>query len=348
MASGRLPFLDVAKGIGILLVVVFHCWRGIVAAGIGLDTPGWQFADHAVYIFHMPLFFFVAGLFAVRPPEKTPWTYLRGKVVTVYYPYLLWCTLSLIAAIILESRVNHDLAITTSRLLLIPVLPKFHYWFLFTLMLYYLAAAWVSDIRKLLPLALLMLPLAEISTLHESAGRYLHFFVFFVAGMAFAARAAALPLRGWPWSGLFMLACAIVSYRMGLLDTQSILLVPAAFAGVHFVLGLAWSLGKDRGAELLATLGQHSLAIYLTHILAASGVRILLSALVPGVPAAAHLVIGIVSGIVLPMAAYAIAKKLGLLTFTGLGRDWRARTISAPSSQRRGDGERSLLSADSE
>lgn len=351
MTNGRIPSLDIAKGIGIILVVLFHSWRGIVAADIGLDTPGWRFADHAVYIFHMPLFFFVAGLFAVPSAAKTPLSYLRDKTVTVYYPYLLWSAISLTAAILLEERLNHDLAITTSRFLLVPVLPKFHYWFLFTLMLYYVVAAWVRDARKLLPLALLMLPLAELPTLNESIGRYLHFYLFFVAGMAFSRRAASLPLRGWQWSGLFCLACAILSYWLDWRDTQSLVLVPAALAGVHCVLGAARAFPQGHAGEALAILGSHSLAIYLTHILAASGTRILLTAAFPGTAAPVHLVAGFVAGIALPMAAYAIIKRFGWLTLTGLGRDRRSlqpATLSASSAQRRSGEERNLVSAESE
>ena len=47
----RLEYIDIAKGIGILLVVVFHCKIGDVSH-----------LHNYVYSFHMPLFFLLAGL----------------------------------------------------------------------------------------------------------------------------------------------------------------------------------------------------------------------------------------------------------------------------------------------
>ncbi len=49
--SKRLDFIDIAKGIGIILVVTGHLLP--VAAGLHV----------LIYSFHMPLFFFLSGFF---------------------------------------------------------------------------------------------------------------------------------------------------------------------------------------------------------------------------------------------------------------------------------------------
>lgn len=49
--SSRIPFYDVAKGIGIILVVFGHLTTNNTISAI-------------IYSFHMPFFFFVSGVFA--------------------------------------------------------------------------------------------------------------------------------------------------------------------------------------------------------------------------------------------------------------------------------------------
>jgi Fucose 4-O-acetylase and related acetyltransferases len=53
----RILALDVAKGVGILLVVFGHVWRGAFDAGLAISEGMYRLIDNAIYAFHMPLFF---------------------------------------------------------------------------------------------------------------------------------------------------------------------------------------------------------------------------------------------------------------------------------------------------
>ena len=57
----RQNWIDIAKGVGIILVVVGHAGRGLQSAG--LTDEGWllPLMDRAIYAFHMPLFFVLSG-----------------------------------------------------------------------------------------------------------------------------------------------------------------------------------------------------------------------------------------------------------------------------------------------
>src|SRR5258706_10382589 len=59
----RADWVDVAKGIGIVLVVFGHAVDGLLKARLADAGSGWAAAYFAVYTFHMPLFFLLAGLF---------------------------------------------------------------------------------------------------------------------------------------------------------------------------------------------------------------------------------------------------------------------------------------------
>ncbi len=66
--------LDIAKGIGIILVVWAH------ASG--------PFSDY-IYQFHMPLFFFISGML-YRSEDKSNKEYIQRKVKSLLIPFLLW------------------------------------------------------------------------------------------------------------------------------------------------------------------------------------------------------------------------------------------------------------------
>jgi len=56
--QSRLSWVDVAKGIGIILVVYGHIARGLVSAHLMPDDAVFRMVDSAIYSFHMPLFSF--------------------------------------------------------------------------------------------------------------------------------------------------------------------------------------------------------------------------------------------------------------------------------------------------
>jgi fucose 4-O-acetylase-like acetyltransferase len=100
--SKRVEYVDIAKGIGILLVVMAHNDFGLV----------WPFGYKLIYAFHMPLFFFVSGMFF---KADLPFlTILRRRSETLLKPYLT--TILLIYFMTLSfSKVNFDMA--TGRVL---------------------------------------------------------------------------------------------------------------------------------------------------------------------------------------------------------------------------------------
>ncbi len=74
----RLHYMDVLKGIGILLVILQHC--------MGASSLGKNPVSVAILTYHMPLFFFASGfLFKMKPANA----YFSGKVKTLLIPALL-------------------------------------------------------------------------------------------------------------------------------------------------------------------------------------------------------------------------------------------------------------------
>lgn len=77
--ASRIAFIDVAKGFGITPVVLGHSWL------VTLEHTKWL--KETIYAFHMPLFFFLSGMF-FRP--NTPYIdFTRSKSAQLLKPYLV-------------------------------------------------------------------------------------------------------------------------------------------------------------------------------------------------------------------------------------------------------------------
>ena len=72
--SERLRSVDIARGIGILSIIVGHF--GIPAI------------VRVVFTYHIPVFFLITGYFTKEEPIPL---FLRKKVKTLLFPYLLTC-----------------------------------------------------------------------------------------------------------------------------------------------------------------------------------------------------------------------------------------------------------------
>ncbi len=87
MSSERVEYIDIARGIGILLVALAH-------ADVSLFSP---YLHRLIYSFHMPLFFFLSGYFF--NPEIPFWALLKRRFNTVLKPYLVTILLIYIASL---------------------------------------------------------------------------------------------------------------------------------------------------------------------------------------------------------------------------------------------------------
>ena len=84
----RVAWVDCAKGIGIILVVVGHVLRGLQKTPAAV--PGFAAIDSWIYAFHMPLFFFLSGLFLERSTSQPLGGFIGARVRRIIWPYLIW------------------------------------------------------------------------------------------------------------------------------------------------------------------------------------------------------------------------------------------------------------------
>ena len=128
----RAEWADYAKGIGIILVVYSHVVRGISnTPGLSLPKVFYYCSDTFVYSFHMPLFFFLAGLFVNRSLTKKALGFIVDKCKVVAYPYVVWSCIQGGLQIVFAQYANHQVNLwDLPRILYAPLL---HFWFLYSL-----------------------------------------------------------------------------------------------------------------------------------------------------------------------------------------------------------------------
>lgn len=113
--SSRIEWIDVAKGLGIVLVVLGHVLNGISISGLaGNFKTLFETIGHFIYTFHMPVFLVIAGVFAPRAVNKSSSVFWADKLGGLVYPYFFWSVLQIGIQIVLSRYTNtpvtwHDL-----------------------------------------------------------------------------------------------------------------------------------------------------------------------------------------------------------------------------------------------
>lgn len=99
--SNRIEWLDRAKAIGVVLVVLGHFLYGTSFGG-GINR--------AIYSFHMPMFFIAAGFVSKGKPKDLSW--LKKRFFRVLLPALIWeFLIEASLAIVLHSEIDWSSAI---------------------------------------------------------------------------------------------------------------------------------------------------------------------------------------------------------------------------------------------
>jgi hypothetical protein len=216
MISRRIDWVDYAKGLCIVMVVMMHSTLGV---GIAADQEGWlhtvvEFAKP----FRMPDFFLISGLFLAQVINRDWRTYLDRKVVHFLYFYLLWTAIqfALKAPGLLP---GHGAAGVAFLFLETFWEPFGTLWFIYLLPIFFVVTKLAHSLR--IPPIVIWLAAAalEIAPIHtdftvvdEFAGRFVYFYtgyvlaprIFSLASTCRRSRRRRSP--GWP-SGAWSTAC---------------------------------------------------------------------------------------------------------------------------------------------
>lgn len=299
--ESRHDWIDVAKGIGILLVVYGHVARGVFSANLGMDPDFFIVVDRFIYSFHMPLFFFLSGIFFFSSLEKHGHIGLvTTKIDSILYPYVVWSLGQGILEVILSNYTNGHT--TLSEVLSFAWQPRAQFWFLYCLFQIFLVIALLQKINYRHPLLLIsLLTTTHLLVAHHAwPGSILRdtatYSIYFVLG-AFSGQYFEKKPRPFGLTlllGLFFFGC------VHFVQPQGFGTLPIALASIFLVIQISMYLALLK-PKLLMKIGACSMIIYLAHILFGSGIRILLKHAFGIEDVTTHLLLGTFSGITLSM-----------------------------------------------
>lgn len=320
--TDRNLWVDYAKGIGIILVVYGHVARGIHGAGLSMDEDVFRLVDSVIYTFHMPLFFFLSGLhFPVSLQRQGHCRLIAGKLDSIAYPYIVWSLIQGANEVMLSRFTNGNVTMYEIATLLWH--PRAHFWFLYALFFTFLAATLVY--RRLDPRWNFAVVVATVFVCTFRDGipggvplNFLYqYFVFFALGVAAVPVVPRLAKHAGRLSLVSILAVAMFQFvfhgPLGLDHATQDRLLALGLAVLSIVAIVAVSLQLEKtGPVALARIGNASMSIYLMHVLAGSGVRIVLHKFLGVDSAAVHLVLGTIAGVALPLLAIRVMHRYGL------------------------------------
>lgn len=273
--SSRNAWVDAAKGLCIILVVLFHSTLG-VEKDLGVTTWMNSVIEWAKP-FRMPDFFMISGLFLSARIAR-PWAqYLDAKVWHFAYFYLLWFHIHFglrLKAII--GDVGIDGAI--KQYLEAYIDPFGSLWFIYLLAVFCIVAKLVLQVPKLVVTAIalaahVLVPHTGVFLVDEFFARFVYFFIGYAYApliLEYASQLKRLPMQLLVGMLAVWAAFNTLGLVTGLANVPAIELV---FAGLGIAAVIMFSVvitrGTDEGergtmlGDALIYCGRNSIVIYL-------------------------------------------------------------------------------------
>jgi uncharacterized membrane protein YcfT len=278
-ASARVDWVDYAKGICIVMVVMMHSVLGVeLAAGkTGFMHVLVAFAKP----FRMPDFFLISGLFLPLVIGRDWRLYLDRKVVHFAYFYVLWVTIQFAfkaPAFAAETDWAH-----AGYLYLESFIEPFGtLWFIYLLPIFFVVIKLTRNMPPVLVWSIAaLLETARVATGWTVIDEFCARFVYIYSGYLFADYVFALSNRArhYPAQALAALAVWMI------IEASFVALGWSELRGVSLLLGLAGACAVITTGTLLARAGwlnflrfcgEHSIVIYLAFFLPMAATRTLL------------------------------------------------------------------------
>jgi uncharacterized membrane protein YcfT len=277
--GNRVDWVDYAKGICIIMVVMMHSVLGVEAAA---GQTGFMHALVAfAKPFRMPDFFLISGLFLGVVIDRDWRTFLDRKVVHFAYFYLLWVTIQFgfkAPAFAAESSWQH-----AGYLYLESFIEPFGtLWFIYLLPIFFVV---IKATRKM-PAPLILGIACVLEAMHIVTGwtvidEFCARFVYIYSGYLFAAYVLALSngARARPWAAIAGLsAWALINAGLVASGVSEwpVISLALGLAGACAIITIGTLLARAHLLNSLRFCGEHSIVIYLAFFLPMAATRTLL------------------------------------------------------------------------
>lgn len=275
--TARVGWPDVAKGVCIILVVLWHVVtkHAIGVEGAGPITGAWATLNAQLLPLRMPLFFLISGMFAggaVNAPAGLSWRRRAGRLAGVY---VIWVV---IQTIVLAWTPDFDTARAENgwQLLAQLTISPTNLWYLLALAVYLVIARLVRRVPTtvVLPVAFVIAAIAAAGLVPDLGNLWqlVQNMFFFLTGLRLRSSierfaAASGPVRTLMLAGAYVAAVGAV----GILGMRQWPGVWPLLAMIAVAVGVAACALLDRRAGVIARplrwIGQRTLPIYVIHMI---------------------------------------------------------------------------------
>ena len=278
-ADGRVDWVDYAKGICIVMVVMMHSVLGVeLAAG---QTGFMHVVVAFAKPFRMPDFFMISGLFLPLVINRDWRPYLDRKVVHFAYFYVLWVTIQF-GFKAPGFATEHGWAHVGFEYLESFIDPFGTLWFIYLLPIFFI----VIKLTRNVPAILVWGTAALLESAHVATGwtvpdEFCARFVYVYSGYLFADyvfalsdRARARPALALVGLALWALANASL-VAMGVSE-EPVISLALGLSGACAIITIGTLLARTHWLNFLRFCGEHSIVIYLAFFLPMASTRTLL------------------------------------------------------------------------
>lgn len=304
----RVEWVDYAKGITIIMVVLHHS----IFPGLYSDVIG--YVDSLLVSMRMPFFFFIAGLFIHKALFSDLKVFLKSKVAHFLYLFILWSIIRYLTDTIPRYYLLNDSEANLSSILNIFVEPPGGLWFIYALLIFFIIARSVRSFPILaLSISLLVFALSSQSGQYEFINQVARFFPLFFLGYLISGKVLALAekikLYHLIIPVLFLLFVSkIKDTTWADIALNSFLL---SLFGIISGIVLAKIATKFSLFSFLNYIGQKTLVIYVMHGIPINALKFVLPKIMPNLPELGILIM-VLSGIIIPLLIEKIARKINM------------------------------------
>jgi fucose 4-O-acetylase-like acetyltransferase len=327
----RISWIDAARGICIILVVIGHAINGIQGAGLTAREGMLYNIYYFIYTFHMPAFFVLSGLLAWPSVNKNGEKFFKNIIKNIAYPYFLYGSIQLLIMNVFSNQLNRPAPFDVFEFRYLFIGSPSQFWFLKTLFLMhvaYLISKKYINIHWFLLICITLRGCSELLPIPADLGGFSDFAIFYAIGILFSEDSIDWPSRcrfSLLWVGVFgflwfVFATASLSIHDPIVGGSPLRgsLLPASIAGSLFVFALSGSKYIENISALLY-IGRNTLPIFCLHVLFVAGTRIVLAKFFGISEVMLILPAAIFAGIAGPLMIVAIAERFRLRSALGLG-----------------------------
>ena len=275
--SARVGWPDVAKGVCIILVVLWHVVtkHAVEMPGAGTVTDVWATVNAQLLPLRMPLFFLISGLFAGRAvlaADGSSWRRRAGRLLAVYVIWVLIQT----AVLALTPDFDTARAETGWELLAQLTISPTNLWYLLALAAYLVIARLTRSLPTVvvLPAAFVVSAVAASGVIPDLGNLWqvMQNLFFFLVGMrlrgrierfARSAGAARLIMLAAAYAAFLVLVAAVAMRQWpGVAPSLAVLAVACGICGCALLDRRVASLARP-----LRWIGRRTLPIYVLHMI---------------------------------------------------------------------------------